>query len=114
MAPAFPGSTRTSHTRKTAFGVLEDASAKVHLYPPADKDANSVSRALGELVIPNNQNISLVRNDADSKFLKSQVDQHVPRLQRPALSAHTFEPLAALDENSDTAFVQQKTEGNYC
>ncbi|TQV91696.1 carboxylesterase family protein [Cordyceps javanica] len=111
MAPVCPESIRNGHTHKTAFDILEDATARMHLYPPADKDINSLSRALGELAIHNNQNISLARTDLDPKLLKTtQIQQHVSRLQRPALSVHTFEPLAALDENSDTTFVQQKVE----
>ncbi|KAM3433820.1 hypothetical protein NHJ13734_006284 [Beauveria thailandica] len=112
MPPARPDSIRPCHTHKTAFDILQDTDTKVHLYPPADKEPNSFSRALGELAIPNSQNIPLVRSGLDSKPkpVKPQLEQHVPRLQRPALSAHTFEPLAALDENSDTTFAQQKAQ----
>ncbi|KAM3500375.1 hypothetical protein MY10362_006455 [Beauveria mimosiformis] len=112
MPPARPDSIRPCHTHKTAFDILQDTDTKVHLYPPADKEPNSFSRALGELAIPNSQNIPLVRSGLDCKLVKPQIEQHVPvpRLQRPALSAHTFEPLAALDENSDTTFAQQKAQ----
>ncbi|KAM3560401.1 hypothetical protein ARSEF4850_003687 [Beauveria asiatica] len=110
MPPARPDSIRPCHTHKTAFDILQDTDTKLHLYPPADKEPNSFSRALGELAIPNSQNIPLVRSGLDSKPVKPQLEQHVPRLQRPALSAHTFEPLAALDENSDTTFAQQKAQ----
>ncbi|PQK15900.1 hypothetical protein BB8028_0006g02220 [Beauveria bassiana] len=110
MPPARPDSIRPCHTHKTAFDILQDTDSKLHLYPPADKELNSFSRALGELAIPNSQNIPLIRSGLDSKLVKPQIEQHVPRLQRPALSAHTFEPLAALDENSDTTFAQQKAE----
>ncbi|KAM3520269.1 hypothetical protein NHJ13051_006960 [Beauveria bassiana] len=110
MPPARPDSIRPCHTHKTAFDILQDTDTKLHLYPPADKELNSFSRALGELAIPNSQNIPLIRSGLDSKLVKPQIEQHVPRLQRPALSAHTFEPLAALDENSDTTFAQQKDE----
>lgn len=80
----------------------------MHLHPSADKEANALSRALGELAIDNCQNIPLAaRNDSDPKFIKAQIEQHIPRLQRPALSAQTFEPLAALDENSDATFAVQ-------
>ncbi|KAJ6782877.1 hypothetical protein PWT90_09125 [Aphanocladium album] len=102
--------TRTGHTHRTAFDVLEDGVGKMHLYPSSDKDVNSLSRALGELAIDNCQNIPPARNTSDPKFIKAQIEQHVPRLQRPALSAQTFEPLAALDENSDTTFTQSKLE----
>ncbi|OAA71265.1 hypothetical protein ISF_01816 [Cordyceps fumosorosea ARSEF 2679] len=114
MAPARPESIRPGLIHQTAFDVLEDATARMHLYPPANKDGNSFSRALGELVINNSQNISPARNDPDPKLLKPQIEQHVARLQRPALSAHTFEPLAVLDENSDTTFVQQRVETKHC
>ncbi|KAM3530940.1 hypothetical protein MY4038_004703 [Beauveria bassiana] len=110
MPPARPDSIRPCHTHKTAFDILQDTDTKLHLYPPADKELNSFSRALGELAIPNSQNIPLIRSGLDSKLVKPQIEQHVPRLQRPALSAHTYEPLAALDENSDTTFAQQKAE----
>ncbi|OAA44013.1 carboxylesterase family protein [Beauveria brongniartii RCEF 3172] len=110
MPPARPDSIRPCHTHKTAFGILQDTDTTVHLYPPADKEPNSFSHALSELTIPNSQNIPLVRSGLDSKLVKPQIEQHVPRLQRPALSAHTFEPLAALDENSDTTFAQQKAQ----
>ncbi|KAM0666175.1 hypothetical protein ACQRIU_004030 [Beauveria bassiana] len=110
MPPARPDSIRPCHTHKTAFDILQDTDTKLHLYPPADKELNSFSRALGELTIPNSQNIPLIRSGLDSKLVKPQIEQHVPRLQRPALSAQTFEPLAALDENSDTTFAQQKAE----
>ncbi|KAM3460315.1 hypothetical protein NHJ6243_006029 [Beauveria neobassiana] len=110
MPPARPDSIRPCHTHKTAFDILQDTDSKLHLYPPADKELNSFSRALGELAIPNSQNIPLIGSGLDSKLVKPQIEQHVPRLQRPALSAHTFEPLAALDENSDTTFAQQKAE----
>ncbi|KAM3514584.1 hypothetical protein MY11210_001819 [Beauveria gryllotalpidicola] len=110
MPPARPDSIRPCHTHKTALDIIQDTDTKAHLYPPADKDLNSFSRALGELAIPNSQNIPLARSGLDSKLVKPQIEQHVPRLQRPALSAHTFEPLVALDENSDTTFAQQKAE----
>lgn len=111
MAPARAESLRPGLAHKTAFNILEDGADKTHLYPPADKDVNSLSRALGELVIENCQNIPLARNDSDPKSIKAQIEQHVPRLQRPALSAYTFEPLAALDENSDSTFTQQRLDG---
>ncbi|KAJ3480272.1 hypothetical protein NLG97_g8109 [Lecanicillium saksenae] len=110
MAPARAEGTCTGHPHRTAFDVLQDGAGKMNSYTCADKDVNSLSRALGELAIDNCQNIPPVRNTSDPKFIKAQIEQHVPRLQRPALSAQTFEPLAAVDENSDTTFTQQKLE----
>ncbi|KAJ2968267.1 hypothetical protein NQ176_g9266 [Zarea fungicola] len=81
--------------------ILEDGPCgTTHLYPAADKDLNSLSRALGELTINHRQNIPPAKSP-EPECIKAQIEQHVPRLQRPALSANTFEPLIALDENGD-------------
>lgn len=108
VAPARSQGAHASHAHglahKTSFSILQDGldRDKMHLHPATDKDVASLSRALGELAIDNCQNIASLAQDAsEPKFIKAQIEQH-SRLQRPALSAQTFEPLA-LDGNDRTA-----------
>lgn len=94
--------------RTDLVDILEDGPCgTTHLYPAADKDLNSLSRALGELTIDHRQNIAPAKSP-EPKCIKAQIEQHVPRLQRPALSANTFEPLISLDENGDKTPLTEK------
>lgn len=106
--PARSQGSRTSQAHAPSFDILQDGPSldKMHLHPSSsgEKDVNSLSRAVSELAIENYQNIPpasvALREAPEPKFIKAQIEQHVPRLQRPALSAQTFQPLAR-DENGD-------------